>query len=165
MMLESAKDGADRVSKRIHSVLLNSEGRTSGEISKVLHASREKVSEWLKIYDHQGIDGLMEGKRTGRPSQLTDVQKILLCDIIDSGPIAYGLMTGIWTSKTITEIIEWEFDVTYHHGHVRKLLQDFGFSVQTPKRLLAAADAEKRAMWVSQTYPGIKKKPARKVRG
>ncbi len=164
-MAESAKDGADRVSKRIHSVLLNGEGRTSGEISQVLHASREKVSEWLKIYDHQGIDGLLEGKRTGRPARLTDVKKILLCDIIDSGPVAYGLMTGIWTSRTIAEIIEWEFDITYHQGHVRKLLQDFGFSVQTPKRLLAAADAEKRDRWVSQTYPEIKKKPARKARG
>jgi len=73
--------------------------------------------------------------------------------------VAYGLMTGIWTSTTIAEIIEWEFDVKYHPGHVRKLLQDFGFSVQSPKRLLAAADKEKRDRWVSDTYPNIKKKP------
>jgi transposase len=105
----------------------------------------------------------MEGRRSGRPHRLTDLQKILLCDIIDSGPIAYGLMTGIWTSKTISEIIEWEFDVKYHDGHVRKLLQDFGFSVQTPKRLLAAADKEKRDKWNVETYPKLKKKPARKV--
>lgn len=163
MMTESARDGADRVSKRLHSVILNSEGRTSTEIAKVLHASREKVSEWLKIYDHQGVDGLLEGRRTGRPSRLTDLQKILLCDIIDSGPIAYGLMTGIWTSKIISEIIEWEFDVQYHDGHVRKLLQDFGFSVQTPKRLLAAADKEKRDKWVADTYPKLKKKRDQKV--
>jgi transposase len=164
MMAESAQDGVERVAKRIHSVLLNSDGSTSGEISKILHASREKVSEWLKIYDHQGVDGLLEGKRTGRPSQLTDLQKILLCDIIDSGPVAYGLMTGIWTSKAIAEVIEWEFNVTYHPGHVRKILQDIGFSVQTPKRLLAAADKGKRDRWISQTYPDIKKKPVKRVR-
>jgi transposase len=165
MKTESAKEGAERVSRRIHSVLLNSDGHTSGEISKLLSVSREKVSEWLKIYDQQGFDGLREGKRSGRPNLLTDLQKVLLCDIIDSGPVAYGLMTGIWTSTTIAEIIEWEFNVAYHPGHVRKLLQDFGFSVQSPKRLLAAADKEKRDRWISDTYPNIKKKPARKVRG
>ena len=165
MMSESAKDGAYRVSKRIHSILLNSEGRTSGEISKVLQASREKVSEWLKIYDRQGIHGLMEGQRTGRPSRLSDLQKILVCDILDSGPVAYGLTTGIWTSKLITEIIEWEFGIKYHDGHVRKLLQEFGFSVQTPKRLLAAADNEKRMKWISVTYPKLKKKLVQKAHG
>lgn len=164
-MAESAREGADRVSRRIHSVLLNSDGHTSGEISKILNVSREKVSEWLKIYDQQGFEGLKEGKRSGRPNLLTDLQKVLLCDIIDSGPVAYGLMTGIWTSATIAEIIEWEFDVAYHPGHVRKLLQDFGFSVQSPKRLLAAADNEKRDRWVSETYPNIKKKLGRKAPG
>jgi transposase len=165
MMIESAKDGAERVSKRIHSVLLNSDGHTSGEIATLLSVSREKVSEWLKIYDQQGFDGLKEGKRSGRPNFLTDLQKVLLCDIIDSGPVAYGLMTGIWTSTTIAEIIEWEFEVKYHPGHVRKLMRDFGFSVQSPKRLLAAADKEKRERWLSETYPNIKKKPGQKARG
>lgn len=162
-MAEAAMEGAERVSRRVHSVLLNSDGHTSGEISKILNVSREKVSEWLKIYDQQGFEGLKEGKRSGRPNLLTDLQKVLLCDIIDSGPVAYGLMTGIWTSKTIAEVIEWEFNIKYHPGHVRKLLQDFGFSVQSPKRLLAAADKEKRERWVSETYPRIKKKPDRKA--
>ncbi len=157
-------DGHERVAKRIHAVLLNSDGRTSTEIAKVLHASRGKVSEWLKLYDCSGFQELLEGERSGRPPLLTDVQKVLLCDILDSGPVAYGLMTGIWTSKIISNVIESEFNVCYHPGHVRKLLQDFGYSVQTPKRLLAAADKEKRDKWIAQTYPAIKKKPTQKVR-
>lgn len=163
-MTEASVDGAERVAKRIHAVLLNSDGRTSGEIAKVLHASRGKVSEWLKIYDCSGFQELLEGDRSGRPPLLTEIQKILLCDILDSGPVAYGLMTAIWTSKVICEVINSEFKVTYHPGHVRKLLQDFGYSVQTPKRLLAAADKEKRDKWIAQTYPDIKKKPTWKAR-
>lgn len=58
MMAEAAMEGAERVSRRVHSVLLNSDGHTSGEISKILNVSREKVSEWLKIYDQQGFEGL-----------------------------------------------------------------------------------------------------------
>lgn len=158
-MKEAASDGADRVSKRIHAILLNNEEYTSGKISEILNVSRSKVSEWLKIYDEQGFEGLKEGERSGRPSHLTDLQKIILCDIIDSGPIAFGFSSGIWTSKRIARAIYEEFGVEYHEGHVRKLLYEFGFSVQSPKRVLARADKEKQAKWISKTYPEIKKKP------
>lgn len=159
-MSEAAADGAARVAQRIHAVLLNCDEHTSGEISRLLDVSRSKVSEWLKIYEEQGFEGLKEGYRSGRPSRLTDYQKILLCDIIDSGPVAFGYDSGIWTSKRIRDAILEEFGVQYHEGHVRKLLYEFGFSVQSPKRVLALADKEKQAKWTSITYPTIKKKPA-----
>jgi transposase len=158
-MAEAATDKADRVSKRIHAVLLNNDEYTSGRISEILNVSRSKVSEWLKIFEEQGFEGLKEGERSGRPSRLNDLQKILLCDIIDSGPIAFGFSSGIWTSKRIATAIAEEFGVNYHPGHVRNLLQEFGFSVQSPKRVLALADKEKQAKWISRTYPSIKKKP------
>jgi transposase len=161
MERESASDGAYRVSTRIRSILLNHDEKTSGEIASILNASRSRVSEWLRTYDTQGIDGLLEGKRSGRPARLTDIKKILLCDIIDSGPISYGLISGVWTCKLIAEVINFEFGVQYHPGHIWKLLQDFGFSVQSPKRLLAKADDEKRQFWIKKTYPSIKKKSNR----
>lgn len=161
-MRESASDGADRVSKRIHAVLLNNDKNTSGEIAKILMASPSKVSEWLKIFSEQGVEGLMEGHRSGRPSRLDDLDKILLCDIIDSGPISYGYVSGLWTSIRIADVIADEFGIEYHPGHVRKLLQEFGFSVQNPKRVLARADKEKQAKWIGSIYPNIKKKRARK---
>ncbi len=57
-----------------------------------------------------------------------------------------------------------EFGVEYHDGHVRKLLYDFGFSVQSPKRILALADKEKQNKWISKTYPDVKKKPKMNMR-
>lgn len=164
MMRESASDGAYRVSKRIHAVLLSHEKNTSSEIAKTLMASPSGVSKWLKTYSGQGVDGLREGYRCGRPSRLSDLNKILLCDIIDSGPIAYGYISGLWTSIRIAEVILEEFGIHYHPGHVRKLLQEFGFSVQSPKRVLARADKEKQAKWKKETYPSIKKKFNKKVR-
>ncbi len=163
MRREAACDGADRVAARIHAVLLNHDKNTSGEIAKILKVSLSGVSEWLKIYAGQGVDGLMEGRRSGRPSGLSDLNKILLCDIIDSGPIAYGYVSGLWTSIRVADVIDQEFGVRYHPGHVRKILADLGFSVQSPKRVLARADKEKQARWISETYPSIKKKHARRM--
>lgn len=163
MVLESAKDGAYRVSNRIKAVLLNVDGKTSGEISRTLNVSREIASKWLRTYEQQGVDGLLEGHRPGRPGRLSEVEKIILCDIVDSGPVAYGYSTGVWTSTVISEVIRDEFGVDYHAGHVRKLLAEFGYSVQSPKRLLAAADKEKRDKWVMSSYQHLKKRPATKA--
>lgn len=147
-----------RTVRRLETILLNDEGYTSGEIAHKLNASRQQVSLWLKTYSESGIEGLYEGERPGRPSALSFGEMETLCGIIDSGPVAYGLDTGVWTSPVIRDVIVEEFGVKYHEGHVRKLLKQFGFSVQRPKRLLALADEQKRREWVEERYPKIKKK-------
>jgi transposase len=156
---EAERVGEYRVAKRIHAVLLNYQENTSTRIANLLHAPRSKVSEWLKNYEAHGIEGLLEGQRTGRIPSLSDEQFIELGDIIDSGPIAYGYTSAIWTSIMIRDIIKSEFSVSYHPGHVRKLLHKMNFSVQKPKRVLARADEEEKNKWRRYIYPNIKKKP------
>src|ERR1019366_4223264 len=143
---------------------LNSEGRTSGELAWILKAPRSKVSEWLSLYQRHGVDGLLEGYRSGRPSSLTAEQRAQLGDILESGPVAYGLDTGIWTSPMLAWVIAEEFGVTYHPGHVRKLLHQMGFSVQRPRRVLARADAAAPDRRHRRTYPHLKKKIETKTR-
>jgi transposase len=160
---EAERDGAYRVATRLQAVVLNAEGRTSGELAAVLKAPRSKVSEWLSHYREFGLDGLLEGYRSGRPPALSPQQRTRLGDILDSGPVAYGLDNGVWTSPMIAWVVEEEFGVHYHPGHVRKLLHGLGFSVQRPRRVLARADAGERDRWHRHTYPSLKKKPARET--
>ena len=78
---EAERDGAYRVAKRLQAVVLNAEGRTSGELAEILKAPRSKVSAWLSRYQAYGIDGLLEGYRSGRPPQLSEPQRKQLGDI------------------------------------------------------------------------------------
>jgi transposase len=156
---EAEREGAYRVAKRLRAVVLNSEGRTSGELADILQAPRSKISEWLQRYQSEGVDGLLEGDRPGRPAELSEEQQQKLADILDSGPVAYGLDTGLWTSPRIAWLIAEEFGVRYHPGHVRKRLHAWGFSVQRPRRVLARADAAAQDRWHRRTYPSLKKSP------
>lgn len=160
---EAEEEGSYRVAKRLHAVLLNSQGRSSGELADILQAPRSKVSEWLSNYEAHGVDGLLEGFRSGRPPLLNVVQLTALYDIIESGPVAYGLDSGVWTSPKIAHVIAKEFNVTYHPGHVRKLVSQIGFSVQRPRRILARADPAQQDRWHRRTYPNLKKKPSAKT--
>ena len=156
---EADEDGAYRVARRIHAVLLCAENEhTSGEIAHLLKAPRSKVSFWLKQYEQRGEVSLLEGHRTGRPCGLSKKQETRLVDVIESGPTAYDFLGGVWTSPMITRVIQEEFDLKYHPGHVRKILYRLGFSVQRPKRLLAKADPNLLTRWRRYKYPLIKKK-------
>lgn len=161
---EADEEGAYRVATRLHAVLLNGDGRTSGEIAGILKAPLSRVSQWLRDYDEHGYDALLEGHRSGRPPRLTRAQENALADIVDSGPVAYGFLSGVWSSPMVARVIYEEFAVAYHVGHVRKLLRQLGFSAQRPKRVLARADKQAQDRWHRYTYPAIKKKPAKKGR-
>src|SRR3984893_4614408 len=117
---EAERDGAYRVAKRLRAVVLNPEGHTSGELAEILQAPRSKVSEWLQRYQTNGIDGLLEGYRSRWAVALDEKQQQQLGDILDSGPVSCGLYTGVWTSPMIAWMIEEDFGVQYHPGHVRK---------------------------------------------
>jgi predicted transcriptional regulator len=55
------------VAKRLQAAVLNSEGRTSGELAKILKAPRSRVSEYLSRYHAYGVEGLWKGTvRDGR---------------------------------------------------------------------------------------------------
>jgi transposase len=154
---EAERDGAFRVAKRIHAVLLNHQRHSSGQIAGLLEAPRSKVSLWLGQYEDYGWEALLEGHRSGRPSQLEAAQRQGLCDILESGAVAYGLLSGVWTSPMIARVIQEEYQVGYHPGHVRKLLQDLGFSVQRPRQRLAKGDPVLPDRWQRSTYPRLKK--------
>ena len=154
---EAEKDGAARVARRIHAVLLSHQRHTSGEIAQRWDAPRSHVSLWLGEYERHGWEALLEGHRSGRPKELTSAQLAQLDSWIDSGPIAYGFSSGVWTSPMIARVIEEEFGVRYHPGHVRKILKALDFSVQRPRRQLAKADPAEQDRWQRYTYPRLKK--------
>jgi transposase len=164
LMREAESDGAYRVARRIHAVILNSDGRTSGDIASTLMVGRSRVSEWLRNYERDGYEALLEGVRPGRPAALDEKGRVRLADIVESGPVAYGFLSGVWTSPMIARVIAEEFGVRYHPGHVRRLLHALGFSVQRPKRLLVKADPEKRDRWHKIVYPALKRSPGPSVR-
>ncbi|MCL5020248.1 MAG: IS630 family transposase [Bacteroidetes bacterium] len=156
------RDGAYRAARRLHAVALNMEGKTAPEIAEILKVHRSKVCIWIRNWQEHGMDGVLEGHRSGRPPCMLQEQRKKLSDILDSGAVAYGFTSGVWTSPMVARVIEEEFSITYHPAHVSRILHELGFSVQRPKRVLAQADKAAQSRWIRYKYPNIKKKPKTK---
>ena len=161
---QAQTDKAPRVALRIQAVMLSLAKHSISDIARLLQVHRSAAHAWIIAWNQHGITGLYEGQRSGRPAALDEVAAERLRDIVESGPVAYGLQTGVWTSPIIAQIIANEFDVRYHPGHVRKLLGQIGCSVQRPRAKLMQADPERQHRWTRYTYPNIKKMPAPKGR-
>lgn len=160
---EAEADGARRVARRLHAIQLNLDGHSCPAIARVLAVHRANVSLWLRHWQDEGLEGLLEGQRAGRPAGLDTAQRERLQVLVRTGPLDYGFRSGVWTAPMIGEVIRQEFEVRYHPGHVRKLLAGLGFSVQRPKKLLARADPKVQQRWRRHTFPQLKKKPAPKA--
>ena len=156
---DAQRDKAPRVTLRLQALLLSVEGLTPPQIADLLHVHRTRVHAWVIRWNDYGVEGIKEGHRSGRPCELTEEQRQLFHDIVESGPVAHGLNTGVWTSPILADVLQAEFGVHYHPGHVRKLLHRLGCSVQRPTTRLVQADPRKQNKWIRYTYPNLKKTP------
>lgn len=152
---EALRDGAYRVARRLHAVALNMEGKTAPEIADILKVHRSKVFLWLCRWQENGITGILEGHRPGRPDRLSEEQRTTLTDILDSGPVSYGFNSGVWTCPMVSRVIKKEFSVSYHPAHVSRILHELRFSVQRPKKILARADKTLQSRWIRRQYPEL----------
>jgi len=63
-----------KVRQRSHAVLLSSKKIKIEDLSQIFEVDRDTLSEWLKRWDSQGIDGLKDASRPGRPPRKRNEQ-------------------------------------------------------------------------------------------
>ena len=158
--LDAAQRAGDlREWRRAKAVVDYIGARRVTEIALELRVTRGSVNRWLQWYEANGVDGLRTKKAPGAAPRLSQQQRAELAEVVDAGPRAAGLTTGIWTGPMLGQLIRDRFGVSYHNHHVPRLLHQLGFSVQRPRKRLARADKEAQATWLRERLPAIKGKP------
>jgi transposase len=98
----------------------------------------------------------------GRPAKLGAEELSCLQVVLLEGPTAHGFGTPLWTLKRVRLLIERQFGVRYSEVHVWRLLGQLGFSSQRPERRALERDDVAIEHWKKRTWPGLKKKPAKR---
>lgn len=156
---EAGRRGALDEWRRAQAVLGYIAGRRVVDIAESLDARRTTVTNWLRWYTLHGLEGLRTAKPGKSEPRLSPEQREELAAIVEAGPLAAGLPSGLWTGKMVASVIEERFGVSFHPQSVPRLLHQLGFSVQRPRKRLARADKEAQATWVRERLPEIKKRP------
>jgi putative transposase len=90
------------------------------DVAKELHRCRAWAYKWYKRYNEDGLDGLKDQPRTGRPP---DVPKEIMVKIRQE--LAES-NTG-WDFRQVMDLIYKKTEVRYHEVHIYRLLHKWGF--------------------------------------
>ncbi len=145
---------------RIQALLLVNRGYREADTAAAIGVGRRTVQDWIYRFRKRGLPGLRKGPFEGGRSRLTEEQKSELSRIIQAGPEAVRLDTGIWTTAIVAKLVKDLFGVSYHPDHVGRILHGLGYSVQYPGKRLSKADENLQQAWLRDELPEIKKKPS-----
>jgi len=143
--------------------LLEEEGLNQAEVAGRLKVVRQTVARWVKQYRSEGREGLRQAGRAGRKPLLSPANLERLEELLQRGPEALGYETPLWTCPRVAHLIEDEFGIRYHQGHVWKILVALRWSPQRPIGKARERNEEQIRNWRRKKWPAIKKKLARKA--
>ena len=121
-----AKETNGRMRIRLLALLHIKEGANRAQTANYLKLSRKAVNDWAKKFYENGLDGLKEQPRTGRPCHLTPEQLMTFKEYVSKNSIKPN--GGRLTGKSLVSYIKEEFGVTYCLDNIYRLLNSLNFS-------------------------------------
>jgi transposase len=137
-------------------------GLSQSEVGRRLRVGHASVNRWAQVLAEQGQEGLKKAGRAGRKPRLSGEDLKRLEQGLLKGPEALGYETPLWTLWRVGHLIEQEFGVRYHPGHIWKILRQLQWSCQRPEGRARERNEKVIQHWKKVEWPRIKKKPAKK---
>jgi transposase len=149
--------------RRFAAVKLFGKDLNSSEIGRRLKVSNQTVSRWRREHRRGGKQALRQAGRAGRLPCLNEGDKNRLVELLKQGPERLGYETPLWTCERVAHLIEKNFAVDYHPGHVWRILRQLKWSVQQPVGRALERNEPLIDEWKRRRWPEIKKKPKKKA--
>lgn len=143
--------------RRLKAIKLHQKGHSQYRIAKQLQVSFEAVSNWVELYEKQGLKGLKTLGKPGPRPRLDDNEKRKIKQAILKGPKAQGFATDLWTLERIAKLIKQMTKISYHPGHVWKILLSLGFTCQKPQTKSIERNERDIENWKRRVWPKLKR--------
>jgi transposase len=134
-------------------------GKIQATVAAMLEVSRQSVSRWYHEWKRGGSRALRGAGRAGRLPSLDAKQLAGVERALRRGARAHGFATDLWTLPRVAKVIEKTTGVSYHPGHVWRILKSMGWSLQRPAKRAKERNDKAVEQWVAETWPAVKKTP------
>jgi transposase len=137
------KDTHDRrIYQRLTVVLAVAAGKTREEVADLMGVSLTQLSEWLRVFRHQGLDALCETHYKGDPGKLTPDQVAQLKATVSTGCFRNSDQIRHWIAAT--------FGSNYSSSGVKDLLKRIGVTYHKVSGFLWKGDPDKQRAFVAR---------------
>lgn len=97
------------------------------DVAKELHRCRAWAYKWYKRYNENGLEGLKDQPRTGRPPDVPKETMLKIREELEDSN------TG-WDFRQVMDLIYKKTGVRYHEVHIYRLLHKWGFKSKVPQK-------------------------------
>ncbi|KOY18092.1 IS630 family transposase [Paenibacillus xylanivorans] len=149
------KEKDRRMFERYQAVYLYTQGKTRKEIATIIGRNEKTVSQYIRAYQTDGIDGLQMNHSPGAPRRLTfEQEEQFKRMVVEHLPHEAGFPSKFnWTLHLTGEYIKREFQVSYSLQGVAGLANRLNLSYTKPTYTLAAADPIKQQRFQEEKFP------------
>lgn len=133
-------------------------------VAEALNVSMRSVSDWVERARHGGRSVLHAHSRPGCPAKLSPDQKRLIPELLWHGPEAYGFRGEFWNCHRVALVLEEEFGVEYHPGHVSRILKELKWTPQIPITRALQRDETEIRRWQHEVWPELIRRAHRERR-
>ena len=132
------RDG--RVSARLLALANALDGMSRGEAARAAGMDRQTLRDWVHRYDAEGIEGLRDRPRPGRPCALDEGRQAALKALVLRGPSLERDGCVAWRARDLRELAERRFAVRYSESGIRRVLRGLDLSWQKARPVHPEAD-------------------------
>lgn len=145
--------------RRRHAMALLQQRVQPVDVARRLGVDRRSVRRWKAAVARGGEAALAAKATPGRPPKLNARGRARLERWLLKGAQAVGYESDLWTCPRVAHLLRTRLGVTYHVGHVPRLLRALGWTPQKPTRRAAERDEPAIARWRKVDWPRVKKTP------
>jgi transposase len=132
-----------RLRTRAQMVLLSAEQRLKiPQIAAIVRESEATVGRWLKRYLAEGLNGLHDAPRPGRPSAVTATYRTALFAAVRRRPRSLGLPFSLWTLQRLVDYLAENTSIRVSDETVRRALKHAGIVLSRPQHKISSPDPD-----------------------
>ena len=132
------RDG--RVSARLLALANALDGMSREGAARAAGMDRQTLRDWVHRYNAEGIAGLRDRSRPGRPCALDEGRQAALKALILKGPKLERDGCVAWRARDLRALVERRFEVRYSESGIRRLLRGLDLSWQKARPVHPEAD-------------------------
>jgi transposase len=134
-----------RVACRLLALANALDGMSREDAARRAGMDRQTLRDWVIRFNAEGVEGLGDRPKSGRPSWLDDGQLATLKALVLRGPDPERDGVSTWRAKDLCQIVEDRFGVSYTENGILRLLHELGLSWQKARPIHPEADLKAQA--------------------
>lgn len=129
-------DKRPEVRQRAMGLRLLHEGKAPKAVAEFLSVSQPTVYDWHHRWQSQGVEGLANRPKSGRPVKANPKYVELLEQVMEQDPQDLGYAFSIWTAERLRLYLKAKTGIELKPTQFRFLLKENGFVYRRPKHAL-----------------------------